>query len=481
MDLVSRVEQEIRAERLFEVGDSIVVAVSGGPDSVALLHVLFALSEQWKWRLSVAHLNHGFRIEESEREAAFVSELAARLGLPVEIAHVSVPEYIKETGKNSQSAAREIRYRFLHEAAVRFKANRIALAHHADDQAETVLMRLLRGTGPSGLTGIPKRREEKELELVRPLLRIYKTEILDYCRNQHLSYCIDSSNLDSKYVRNEIRLELMPSLQKQYNEQLPQALNRLSELMTAEDDYMQAQARALLVEGVAKESDCAKWSRNWFAGLHVALQRRLIKLILNYLGLDPDSIDFLKLEKMREAIVKVEPSNIRLNIGGSLILTREYDRVYLHNYVVPPIPFSHSFEPGQNHLEIPEIGVSLECTWLDRERFNKAAVPISDNPYTAWFDADQLQQPLEVRSRRDGDRMSLFGLNGSKKVKDIFIDAKIPPSLRTKVPIITDGHGRIIWLSGVRRSSLSTVTDSTRLILYMKLHMPEGLTFSMSR
>ncbi|NOU98305.1 tRNA lysidine(34) synthetase TilS [Paenibacillus sp. LMG 31456] len=481
MDFVSRVEQEIRTERLFEEGDSIVVAVSGGPDSVALLHVLFALSKQWKWRLSVAHLNHGFRIKESEQEEVLVSELAAKLGLPIEVARLDVPEYIKETGKNSQSAARELRYRFLHKAAALFKANRIALAHHADDQAETVLMRLLRGTGPSGLTGIPKRRMEKEMELVRPLLRIYKTEILDYCHTQQLPYSIDSSNLERKYVRNELRLDLIPSLQKQYNEQLPQALNRLSEMMTAEDDYMELQARALLVEGVAKESDSVKWSRKWFMGLHVALQRRLIKLILNYLGLDPDSIDFLKLEKMRDGIVSVKPSNMRLNIGGSLILTREYDRIYLHNYVVPPISFSYSFESGQNNLEIPEIGVSLECTWLDRELFNRAAVPLSDNPYTAWFDAEQLQQPIEVRSRRDGDRMSLFGLNGSKKVKDIFIDAKIPPSLRAKVPIITDGQGRIIWLSGVRRSSLSTVTDSTKLILYMKLHMPEGLSFSMSR
>jgi tRNA(Ile)-lysidine synthase len=473
MDFPSKVEREIRSEHLFDKGDRILVAVSGGPDSVALLHVLAGLSEAWGWVLSVAHLNHQFRAEEAEKEAELVAGLAAALGLRCQVGRLDVPQYIRDTGKNPQSAARELRYRFLFETAAAHGAGRIALAHHADDQAETVLMRLLRGTGPSGLAGIPRRRMEKEMELVRPLLRIYKSEILDYCHDRQLPYCVDSSNLQSKYARNEIRLELMPALQRQYNEQLPQALNRLSELMTAEDDYMEGQVQRLFRQNVEKENDFAKWSRNWFAGLHVALQRRLIKLILNYLALDGDSIDFLKLEQLREGILKETPSNLSLNIGAGLMLTREYDRISVHNYVVPPNSFTYLLTSSARWLEIPETGACLECAWLDRDHQDNAlAAAFSDNLDAAVFDAEQLELPLQVRSRQEGDRMQLFGLNGSKKVKDILIDAKIPPSKRKKLLVITDGAGRIVWLPGIRRSSLAPVTADTKSMLYMKLYMP---------
>ncbi|WP_282938174.1 tRNA lysidine(34) synthetase TilS [Paenibacillus sp. RC67] len=479
MDLVSRVERLVKDEQLLHKGDSIVVAVSGGPDSIAMLHVLFLLSERWDWQLTVAHVNHQFRIEESEQEASFVEQYARLLGVPCEIARIDVPRYIHETGKNSQAAARELRYRFLHETAAKHGARRIVLAHHADDQAETMLMRLLRGTGPSGLTGIPMRRAEHNVELVRPLLRIYKSELLDYCHHQQLTYFIDSSNNNTKYFRNEIRLELLPLLQQKYNEQLPEALNRLSVMMAAEDDFLDKQAAAVFEQNVALESDFAQWSRNWFTGVHVALQRRLIKLILNYLSFEADSLDFMKLEQMRELINKEEPSNQRMDIGHSLALTREYDQIKLHTYVVPPIPYLYTLQPHQGSLTIAETGAVIECSLFEedvRMRGGKAEEAVS-----VWFDADLLTFPLTVRSRADGDRMNLFGLNGSKKVKDIFIDAKIPPSLRTRIPIITDAEHRIIWLPGIRRSSWAPVTGNTKAWLHLKLCIEEGLLSTMLR
>ncbi len=160
--LSAKIERYIRDETLIEPGDGVVVAVSGGPDSVALLHLLFALSDRYGWRLVVAHVNHGFRGLESDREAELVSELAQRLGLPLASTYIDMPRYIEETGLNTQAAAREKRYAFLLDTAARYQARRIALAHHADDQAETVMMRMLRGTGPSGLAGIPIRRKEKK-------------------------------------------------------------------------------------------------------------------------------------------------------------------------------------------------------------------------------------------------------------------------------------------------------------------------------
>ncbi|PZE19220.1 tRNA lysidine(34) synthetase TilS [Paenibacillus xerothermodurans] len=472
MNLLNRIEREIIAERLLERGDCIVAAVSGGPDSVAMLHVLFSLSERWGWRIIVAHVDHGFRGEESAGEAQFVSALADRFGLPCEIVHVDAPAYIKESGMNPQAAARELRYRFLYQVAAASDANRICLAHHADDQAETVLMRVLRGTGPAGLTGIPRRRTEKDMELVRPLLRIYKDEILEYCKVHNLEYCVDSSNLKRSYLRNEIRLDLLPQLQQRYNEQLPEALNRLADMMSAENDYLEAQTRSLFDQFVRKENDCAGWSRKWFCSVHVSLQRRLIKLILNYLAVEADSIDFIKLEQIREAILREEPSNLSLDIGGNVKLTREYDRILLHIYVVPPIPFAYPVQFQQGSVVVPETGVRVECVWMERNSSAAGTEISTQDRNVAWFDAEKLHFPLQVRSRVPGDRMSLYGLKGSKKVKDIFIDAKVPPSVRNHVPIIADGDGSIIWLPGVRRSSHAPVTADTQLILCMKLQLP---------
>jgi tRNA(Ile)-lysidine synthase len=464
MDLVARVEHTIKTEALLVEGERIVVAVSGGPDSVALLHLLFTMSQRWGWQLIVAHLNHGFRGEESDREAAFVTDLAAELGLPCEAVYLNVPQYIHDTGKNPQVAARELRFRFLHETAEQYGAARIVLAHHADDQAETLLMRLLRGTGPAGLTGISIRRLEKEVELVRPLLRIYKSELLDYCAVHKLAFCVDSSNLNTKYFRNEIRQNLLPLLQR-YNDQLPQSLNRLSLMMTAEHDFMDMQTKAVFEEGVNQESDFCEWSRKWFGGLHVALQRRLIKLILNCLDCDADSIDFLKLEQMRDAILGDVTSNLSLYIGGRLVLTREYDRIYLHNDVVPPQSYSYIWERDMKCLTIKETGIRIESIWLERDPQLEQWAPPVHGRNAAWFDAEQLLFPLHARTRRDGDRMNLLGLNGSKKVKDIFIDAKTPPSVRQQVPVLLDSQERIVWLPGVRRSSHAMVTAHTKFIL----------------
>ncbi|SFM31613.1 tRNA(Ile)-lysidine synthase [Paenibacillus sp. 1_12] len=463
VNLAARVELLIKSERLLVEGECIIVAVSGGPDSVALLHLLFTMSERWRWRLVLAHVNHGFRIEESAQEAMYVASLAAKYGLPCETAHFDVPQFIRKTGKNPQVASRELRYQFLVEVAHRYEAAHIVLAHHADDQAETLLMRLLRGTGPAGLTGIPIRRLEKDVELVRPLLRIYKSELLDYCHQQQLAFYVDSSNMDTKYFRNEIRLGLLPQL-RNYNDQLPQALNRLSVMMTAEHDFMDLQTKSAFAEGVNQESDFCEWSRKWFEGLHVALQRRLIKLILNCLLSDADSIDFLKLEQMRDAILG-DLSNLSLHIGGSLVLTREYDRIYVHNDGVPPASYSYTWERDMDGLTIGETGVRLACSWLERDLLDEEWAVPSHERNAAWFDAEQLQFPLQVRNRKDGDRMSLLGMKGSKKVKDIFIDSKLPPSLRLQVPVVVDAQERIVWLPGVRRSSHALITGHTRSMI----------------
>lgn len=463
--LPARIERCILEEKLLDPGDGVVVAVSGGPDSVALLHLLFALSGRYGWKLAVAHVNHGFRGQESDREAELVNDLAYRLGLPVASTFIDMPRYIEETGHNAQAAARERRYAFLLETAERYQARRIALAHHADDQAETVMMRLLRGTGPSGLSGIPiKRREKNDVELIRPLLRIYKAEILQFCSEQGLVYCTDSSNLQTKYFRNQIRWDVLPLLSR-YNDQLPAALNRLAEVMAGEDDYLETEARLLVESHVTRKIDSVFWSAEWFGRVHVALQRRLIKLILSYLASDSESIDFLKIEQIRMAALSKEPTNFRRVIGQNITLSREYDRIAVHTMMVSTPPYVYEVKENQTELLIPETGVRAELRWIT----GTTEKPAGGGSYSAFFDADELLFPLVFRSRHPGDRMRPLGLNGTKKVKDMFIDAKIPMSLREKIPVVTDAKGRILWLPGVRRSEHAATGKETKRMLHMKL------------
>jgi tRNA(Ile)-lysidine synthase len=470
MNLLEQVERRIKESKLLAEGDAVVVAVSGGPDSVALLHILFLLSERYAWKLVAAHVNHQFRGEESASEAAFVANLAKQWGLAYEMAEIDVPAYIKETSLNSQAAARYKRYEFLHSVASNYSAKSIALAHHADDQAETILMRLIRGTGPSGLTGMKEHRHEKNVKLIRPFLRIYKSDIEQYCLEQGLTFCRDSSNELRKYFRNQIRLDVMPML-RSYNEHLPQSLNRLADLMQAEDDYMESAAREFFAKQVTTESRGMLFSRQLFGCLHVALQRRLIKLILDYLSFGVEDVDFARIELLRSAILQDQTSNLKLDINEQLCLVREYDKIHFQvpgTAVMGAYTYPIVLEDGELH--IPEAGKKLVFNVCRSKEFTADIFPFPAEFLTeAFFDLDQLELPLHVRNRVPGDRMQPYGLNGTKKVKDMFIDAKIPPSERDAVPLIVDAKGQVLWIPGLRYSKHAPVHTDTVHMLHLKL------------
>lgn len=466
IDLVARVRQRIMQEKLAVPGDVVVVAVSGGPDSVALLHVLFALAEDFSWKLVIAHVNHQFRGEESDAEASFVAQLAENLGLPYEIGVIDVPAFIEETSLNGQAAAREKRYEFLHQVADKHKAERIAFAHHADDQAETVIMRILRGTGPSGLVGMPERRREKKVELIRPFLRIYKTDIVNYCAQHGITYCKDSSNELRKYFRNQIRLDVMPML-KQYNEQLPESLNRLTDMMHAEDDYLAGETERILRRITTFQSEGCRLTRSDFTGVHVALQRRLIKLILNCLCLGMDRMDFNRIESIRELMTQDQVSNQVFQVDDALYIVREYEAIQFQTFAPTPKPYAYELGADTDELNLPEAEAKLLCTRMPASSMRTAAdIPIATD---LFLDLDQLQWPLTMRSRRSGDRLEPHGLNGSKKVKDMFIDAKMPLSRRDVIPLLVDASGQILWIAGFRRSKHALVGPDTERVLHMKL------------
>lgn len=467
MDLFQKVEQTILKERLLEQGDVIVVAVSGGSDSVALLHILHVLSSIWQWKLVVVHVNHQFRGQESDQEAADVVKLAGQLGLPYEVGVINVPEYMKQHNINAQSAARDNRYEFLRHVAAQYGATHIALGHHADDQAETVLMRFIRGSGSGGLKGMPIRRQEKKVELIRPLLRIYKTEITTYCLQMGLHYSNDSSNEERKYFRNKMRLDVLPYL-RQYNLQLTQSLNRLSDVMEAEDEYLEAETKRIVQQHVTVQNTGYSFSRAVFVLMPKALQRRLIKLILNGLSEDAEFLDYAKIEILRNAVLQDKPSTTVLDISDHLHFIREYDRVEIVHKVIRPVQDYDYLVPHETiEIHLSEAAMILKVSIVENNKEPHAGAALGI--YQAEFDADVLVFPLTVRNRRNGDRMNIIGLNGSKKVKDIFIDDKVGKSKRDQTPIVFNGDDTLLWIPGIRKSIHAMVSESTRSILHMEV------------
>ncbi|MBY0014187.1 tRNA lysidine(34) synthetase TilS [Paenibacillus typhae] len=465
--LVQSVMESAAEHELWAPHDTLIVAVSGGPDSVALLRILHEISRKWTpLKLVCAHVNHGFR-EESMEEAGFVRALAGELGIPFELAEFDIPSIAKSSGLGPEGTAREKRYEFLIETARRYGARAVALAHHADDQAETVLMRLLRGSGPSGLAGMRWKRTEKKVELIRPFLRINKTALIGLCQEQGYPYVLDASNLLTHYQRNAVRLELLPMLEK-YNPKVKQSLLQLSEITGAEDEFMEANALECFEELVLAEHGKYTLQRAAFAAVPSALQRRLIKLILNYLSADALSPDFLKIEAVRRGTLQEHPTVWTLDLGGGLICVRQYDTIIFSSKPQQrQVSYTYRLSLPLSRLEIAEIGKAMTMTVLEKESFALQGEDLGKT--SAWFDSRELAMPLTVRSRLPGDTIRVMGLNGSKKVKDIYIDDKIPSSERSRIPLVCDAAGNIVWIPGVRRSMHAAVGRHTASVLLLTL------------
>ncbi|BAU26180.1 tRNA(Ile)-lysidine synthase [Aneurinibacillus soli] len=462
--LLVHVQRFIKERDLIHAGDAIVIAVSGGPDSVALLHLFAGLQEQHNFHLTAAHLNHCFRGKESEADSRYVQSVCAKLSVPCVAEAIDVPRVMAETGAGTQEAARQVRYHFLHRVAKETGSRIIATAHHADDQMETVLMRLVRGTGIEGLAGIPVQREEEGLSIIRPMLTVTREEIEAYCAAHDLQPRHDQSNDSDKYLRNRIRRHWMP-LMKQENPHLADAITQLTALARDENDLMDQITRDTLAEIIhTKNPNTIVIVQNGFVLHHVALQRRMIKLILSYLlKSDIGNIRYFHIENIRQIIADTYPSG-RLDLPGGIQVRREYQRVVfssIYNDVSIP-PYIYTLEvPGV--VYIPEIDRTFRSRFGKRTDVENAALAGT----FAVFDPAKIKGKLYVRQRRAGDRMTVLGMTGTKKVKDIFIDAKIPQPDRESIPLLTD-ESQILWIPGIRRSAAYIPEESTGDLLYVE-------------
>ncbi len=445
-DLFIRAREVIRRNRMLSRGETVVAAVSGGADSVAMLHLLWRMSEEYRLSIVVAHLDHGLRGRESRRDYLFTEELAKRLGLPFVGGRLG-PGELEKTSGSPQEAARKKRYEFLERAAVLHKAGKIALGHTLDDQAETVLMRLLKGASLSGLAGIPAKRDK----YIRPLLFASRKEIEEYASAEGLSFVTDSSNLERKYLRNRVRIDLIPGLQGEYNPNIKETLSRTAALLRTDDEYIERAAeRAFKSVCIEMRPGSITLDRLKLLKAHGAIISRVFLLAGRALGREGLELGSVHVEAFLEMVRGPRPNAV-ISLPDGIRAERVYERVVV---AVEAAPEAAEFEavinvPGRTVLEgIGEFRAELK---------KPAAGGLKEGEGAAWFDREVLSAgPLVVRQARPGDRMVPFGMQGRRKLKDIFIDMKVPPSNRRRTPIVLAG-GEIIWAAGLRRSALFMV------------------------
>jgi tRNA(Ile)-lysidine synthase len=440
----------------------IVVGVSGGPDSLALLYYLQMEREKRNLSIVVAHVDHMFRGQESYEDAIFVKAFCEQYSIPFEMVRINVTKVMESTGKSSQIAGREVRYEFYSKVMEKYDYPFLALAHHGDDQMETMLMRLTRGSAGMARAGIPFSRPFYKGIIFRPFLCLQKADIHQYCQKNNLNPRIDPSNEKGIYSRNRFRKEVLPFL-KTENLHVHEHFQRFSEELQSDETFLQELTIQRMNTVMTKrEESKITIDINSFLEVPLPLQRRGIQLILNYLYKErPASLSAVHIDQIFFLIHHPQPSS-KLDFPDGLKVIRSYRDL------------SFQFQPIKvegYYFEMKEPGtILLPCGGSIRIDYLVGEIP-DGHSYTALFNADSIKWPIIIRTRENGDRMTLKGMRGSKKLKEIFIDQKVPVQDRNSWPVVIDSQGCIFWLPGLKKSSFEGIDQSAKqyiLFTYQK-------------
>ena len=470
--MLDKARKTIKKFNMLKKGDAVVVCVSGGVDSVVLLHVLTGLAEEYRLSIMAVHLNHSLRGKESDRDEAFVRRLAKKMGVRFVSKKVHVRSLAKG-GESLQDAARDARLRFFEETAGRYKAQRIATGHNMDDQAETMIMRLLKGAGLAGLGGIPPKRGK----YIRPLIDIGRGEIEEYAAAEGLKFVQDSSNRSTKYLRNRIRLELMPMLES-YNPRFKCDMARLARILARDEDYLRCRADGSYKRiRVRQGKNIIAMDLKKLKGLHDAVKARVFFMALEeLLGSSKGFysyhvVDFLEL-------LRSDAPNASIDLPHNLTVYKEYDRITVERSQKSEVRsqkrdegilFEQELKTNGKTAVIADRGIRIADFKTKIINRNSAfRIPHSAIQGVAHFDYDKLKFPLMVRNFRPGDRFVPFGMQGHKKLKDLFIEKKIARRKRGLIPIIVSGND-IIWVAGIRQAEHGKVEADTKRMLKIEM------------
>lgn len=438
--------------------DSVIVGVSGGPDSMALLHFLYTLSDEFSLKIHVAHLNHMLRGKESDEDTEYVKEYCRKLNIPCTVRYVDINALSKEYGLSSEEAGRRARYGFFMDLARETGATKIALAHNLNDQAETVLMRVMRGTGLDGLCGIKPVRDGL---YIRPLIHTIRSEIEEYCRKNGIIPRIDSTNLKPVYARNKVRIQLIPYIKENFNVNIEHSLSSMVELLGEDNDFISSYAENAYNKISTLRDGGVCLDIKHLKELHIAIERRVLRKAVEEVKGNLTEIESKHIELITH-MLNEGSTGAAVELPGGVKARISYDALQIVKEDKSTNKrFCHSLAiPGRSY--IPEINGIIEAEIID------ADLGYNDSGrYVKCFDYGKIKDALSIRSRNEGDYIVPLGMKGRKKIKELFIDCKIPKYERDSIPLISINN-EVIWAVGYKMSDNYKVDKSTRKVLRLE-------------
>ncbi len=456
--MIKKVQQTIEKYNLLKKGESVVVALSGGPDSTALLTVLFTIAQKMNLKLIVAHFNHRLRGREADADEKFSRDLAQKMDL--HFFSGSMDKKSKKKGISPEDFYRRQRYDFLDKVAKDNGAQKIAIGHNMNDQAETVLLNLLRGSGLEGLKGFLPKRDGK---IVRPLVEISRQEIISFLEAAGISYRVDKTNKDDVHLRNKIRMQLIPYLKENYNSKIEENLAQMAAILRNEDEFIKGYtAKMLQSPAIQKGETCVLLKVNLVKKMPVAIRWRLFKTILEDLSPENNGISFAHVVSLDD-LMKKSASGRKVVLPMKLEARREYDDLILEKQKTSsgPVIFKRALViPGSTYIKEKNLVV--------KSRIIKKRNIDFGNRDVIYLDLDKLHLPVTVRNRREGDWFQPLGMTGRQKLKKYFIDHKILPSRRDEILLFVDKLS-VICIETMHLNERVKISPQTNNVLKLEI------------
>jgi len=453
--MLARVKKTLKKYKMLTQGEKVILGVSGGADSIAMLYALNELVD-YGLELIVAHLNHGIRGDEAKGDAEFVKETAKSLRLTFVYGEVDTLSFKEESQLSLEDAARTLRYKFFDQVLNKHYATKIATAHTLDDQAETVLMRLLRGSGSRGLSGIPPVSNS----IVRPLIDTSRSEIEEYLRSKGVEWVEDSTNESPEFLRNRIRQDLLVELES-YNPQIKETLSRTAEILRSEEGFIRREALKHFDDIFSPNKSELIGDLKYYRSVEKPLRFSLLRLTIEKLNTSLKNISSTHIVSADDFLLS-ETASGEVELPQGTVIVKGYDTFLVTRKSELELEFSYSIQ-SLGKWSFPEFSVSIEYIKTDELAENDESV--------AYFDPETVSFPIEVRNFKPGDRFSPLGMTTSKKLQDYFTDIKLPKFLRSRVPIFIS-KDEIMWLGGIRLDNRFKVTDKKKEVLMIKLIRP---------
>lgn len=467
MDIIEKVRETIHKYCMLSEGDHVLTAISGGPDSVCLLTILNKLKAEYSFVLSAAYINHGLRPDEAPLEIDFCTKLCQSLNITFKVKAVDVKSYAKNFKLGKQEAARQLRYEALEGIALDISANKLAFGHNADDQAETMLMRLTMGSGPTGLTGIPPARNTniRNLQIIRPLIEIKRAAIEKFLSTEHITFIVDSSNLKDDYIRNRIRHFIVPEIKK-INNRFIETISKTSDIFRDEERYFEMLVTKTLMKLITRKTeDTIELFSAPMEGMDTAILRRVIRRSIDETkGLR--SIGFVHIEDIIN-LIKSGKSGDRIYLPKGIRAIKGYSTVIITSKK-PQVLGSYTIDgPGEIVLKESSVVLKISAKEIDEIK------DYGNGKNSTVIDACKINFPLLIRPRLPGDYFYPIGFGKKKKLQDFFVDKKIPRDERDAIPLIIS-NDNIVWVAGLRLDDRYKVDKDTKRVLQLNI-MPMKL------